>query len=140
MHGLVVEAVWDARTAGAGHDCRLALCLDGGRATVADDASRLHQVDAAKVTPAGIRNHLSDTYVTWAGGTGADDAFYVRVHRPVVCIEVDCRAPGPLRAAYGGTEGIPTQMHVHSVIRTPNGNDYRKELLRQHYLTSPHHR
>lgn len=97
------------------------------------------KADAAKVTLAEIRKHLSDTYVTWAGGTGDDDAFYVRVHSPVVWIEVDCQAPGPLRGAYGGTEGTPTQMHVHSVIRTPNGNDYGKELLRQHYLTSPHH-
>ncbi|MCX5329204.1 DUF3500 domain-containing protein [Streptomyces sp. NBC_00140] len=81
------------------------------------------KADAAKVTLAEIRKHLSDTYVTWAGGTGHDDAFYVRVHSPVVWIEVDCQAPGPLRGAYGGTEGTPTQMHVHSVIRTPNGND-----------------
>ncbi|MGW1620447.1 DUF3500 domain-containing protein [Streptomyces sp. NPDC002172] len=98
------------------------------------------RADAAKVRMAEVRAHLDDTYVTWAGGTGADDAFYVRVHSPVVWVEVDCQAPGPLRGAYGGTEGVPTQMHVHSIIRTPNGNDYGKELLRQHYLTSPHHR
>ncbi|MET9088394.1 DUF3500 domain-containing protein [Streptomyces sp. NPDC004237] len=98
------------------------------------------KADAAKVRMAEVRAHLDDTYVTWAGGTGADDAFYVRVHSPVVWVEVDCQAPGPLRGAYGGTEGVPTQMHVHSIIRTPNGNDYGKELLRQHYLTSPHHR
>jgi hypothetical protein len=24
-------------------------------------------------------------------------------------------------------------MHVHSVVRTPNGNDYGKDLLRLHY-------
>ncbi|WP_316775753.1 DUF3500 domain-containing protein [Streptomyces sasae] len=98
------------------------------------------KADAAKVRMAEVRAHLDDTYVTWAGGTGADDAFYVRVHSPVVWVEVDCQAPGPLRGAYGGTEGVPTQMHVHSIIRTPNGNDYGKELIRQHYLTSPHHR
>ncbi|MFK0107106.1 DUF3500 domain-containing protein [Streptomyces sp. NPDC091217] len=98
------------------------------------------KADAAKVRMAEVRAHLDDTYVTWAGGTGADDAFYVRVHSPVVWVEVDCQAPGPLRGAYGGTEGVPTQMHVHSIIRTPNGNDYGKELIRRHYLTSPHHR
>ncbi|MEU1344713.1 DUF3500 domain-containing protein [Streptomyces sp. NPDC005827] len=98
------------------------------------------KADAARVRMAEVRAHLDDTYVTWAGGTGADDAFYVRVHSPVVWVEVDCQAPGPLRGAYGGAEGVPTQMHVHSIIRTPNGNDYGKELLRQHYLTSPHHR
>ncbi|MEV2213279.1 DUF3500 domain-containing protein [Streptomyces sp. NPDC050997] len=97
------------------------------------------KADVAKVPLAEIRKHIDDTYVTWAGGTGEDDAFYVRVHSPVVWIEVDCQAPGPLRGAYGGTSGVPTQMHVHSIVRTPNGNDYGKELLRQHYLTSPHH-
>jgi hypothetical protein len=24
--------------------------------------------------------------------------------------------------------------HIHTIIRTPNGNDYGKDLLRQHYL------
>ncbi|NUS10680.1 MAG: hypothetical protein HOY69_04620, partial [Streptomyces sp.] len=55
--------------------------------------------------------------------------------------EVDCQGPGPLAGAYGATQGGgATQLHVHSIIRTPNGNDYGRELLRQHYLTSPHHR
>ncbi|MGW7425579.1 response regulator [Streptomyces sp. NPDC054813] len=72
--------------------------------------------------------------------TARDAVEYVRVHSPVVWVEVGCQAPGPLRGAYGGTQGVPTQMHVHSVIRTPNGNDYGKELIRRHCLTSPHHR
>ncbi|MFD7476729.1 DUF3500 domain-containing protein [Streptomyces sp. NPDC059837] len=97
--------------------------------------------DVAKVRMAEIRRHLDDTYVTWAGGTADDSAFYVRVHSPVVWVEVDCQAPGPLAGAYGATQGSgATQKHVHSIIRTPNGNDYGRELLRQHYLTSPHHR
>ncbi|WAP54891.1 DUF3500 domain-containing protein [Streptomyces sp. S465] len=99
------------------------------------------KADAAKVRMAEVRGHLDDTYVTWAGGTGDADAFYVRVHSPVVWVEVDCQSPGPLAGAYGASQGgAPTQKHVHSVIRTPNGNDYGKELIRQHYLTSPHHR
>ncbi|MFK0159424.1 DUF3500 domain-containing protein [Streptomyces sp. NPDC090499] len=99
------------------------------------------KADVARVRMAEVRSHLDDTYVTWAGGTGDDDAFYVRVQSPVVWVEVDCQAPGPLAGAYGAKQGdAPTQKHVHSVIRTPNGNDYGKELLRQHYLTSPHHR
>ncbi|MFJ8108195.1 DUF3500 domain-containing protein [Streptomyces sp. NPDC096132] len=98
------------------------------------------KADVAKVKLAEVRKHLNDTYVTWAGGTGDDDAFYVRVHSPVVWIEVDCQAPGPLAGAYGASQGSgATQKHVHSIVRTPNGNDYGKELLRQHYLTSPHH-
>ncbi|GAB2929625.1 DUF3500 domain-containing protein [Streptomyces heilongjiangensis] len=99
------------------------------------------KADVAKARMAEVRKHLDDTYVTWAGGIEDDSAFYVRVHSPVVWVEVDCQAPGPLAGAYGASQGSgATQMHVHSVIRTPNGNDYGKELLRQHYLTSPHHR
>ncbi|MFD6292911.1 DUF3500 domain-containing protein [Streptomyces sp. NPDC060205] len=99
------------------------------------------KADVAKARLAEVRAHLNDTHVTWAGGIEDDSAFYVRVHSPVVWVEVDCQAPGPLAGAYGASQGSgATQMHVHSVIRTPNGNDYGKELLRQHYLTSPHHR
>ncbi|WUW92829.1 DUF3500 domain-containing protein [Streptomyces sp. NBC_01451] len=98
------------------------------------------KADTAKVTLSEVSRHLSDTYVTWAGGTADDAAFYVRVHSPVIWIEVDCQAPGPLAGAYGATQGSgATQKHVHSILRTPNGNDYGRELLRQHYLTSPHH-
>ena len=27
----------------------------------------------------------------------------------------------------------PSRNHIHTVVRTPNGNDYGKDLLRQHY-------
>ena len=109
--------------ADAGHELRTPLASIAGYAELMD------------------RGALADTYVTWAGGTADDSAFYVRVHSPVVWVEVDCQGPGPLAGAYGAKQGDgPTQKHVHSVIRTPNGNDYGKELLRQHYLTSPHHR
>ena len=32
----------------------------------------------------------------------------------------------------------PMRQHVHVVIRTPNGNDYGKDLLRQHYEQHKH--
>ena len=32
----------------------------------------------------------------------------------------------------------PNKEHVHVVIRTPNGNDYGKDLLRQHYAKHKH--
>jgi hypothetical protein len=31
---------------------------------------------------------------------------------------------------------VPGRLHVHSLIRTPNGNDYGKDLLKQHYQQS----
>jgi len=96
--------------------------------------------DVAKVRMDEIKRHLDRTYAAWIGGTGDDAAFYLRIHSPVAWIEVDCQEPGPLGAAYGKTRGDgPTQLHVHAVARTPNGNDYGRELLRQHYLTAPHH-
>mgnify|MGYP006199231485 CR=1 FL=1 len=34
--------------------------------------------------------------------------------------------------------GQATRQHVHTVVRTPHGNDYGKDLLRQHYEEHPH--
>jgi len=34
----------------------------------------------------------------------------------------------------------PAKFHVHTIVRTPNGNDYGFDLLRQHYKHAPHHR
>jgi hypothetical protein len=33
---------------------------------------------------------------------------------------------------------VATRHHIHTTVRTPNGNDYGKDLLRQHYLRHPH--
>jgi hypothetical protein len=32
----------------------------------------------------------------------------------------------------------PSRDHIHTVVRTPNGNDYGKDLLRQHYARHEH--
>ena len=34
----------------------------------------------------------------------------------------------------------PEKFHVHTIVRTPNGNDYGMDLLRLHYETAPHHK
>lgn len=107
---------------------------------VADVFAGRGKDDVAKVRMDQIKRHLDQTYAAWIGDTGDDAAFYLRIHSPVAWIEVDCQEPGPLGPAYGKTRGDgPTQLHVHAVARTPNGNDYGRELLRRHYLTSPHH-
>ena len=33
----------------------------------------------------------------------------------------------------------PQRFHVHTIVRTPNGNDHGMDLLRLHYETAPHH-
>ncbi len=80
-----------------------------------------------------IEAHLDDTYFAWIGDTGPESVFYYRIHSPVVLIEFDHQGP----IALGGPR-VPSRRHVHSVIRTPNGNDYGKDLLRQHYEDERH--
>ena len=38
------------------------------------------------------------------------------------------------------TNTEPMNFHVHTLVRTPNGNDYGLDLLRLHYENAPHHR
>lgn len=83
----------------------------------------------AAVKMSGVSRHLDATYFAWIGGTGPDAVFYYRIHSPVILIEFDHQTP----VALGQRGGPPTRTHVHSVVRTPNGNDYGKDLLRQHY-------
>ena len=85
----------------------------------------------AKVRMDEVRKHLSDTYFAWIGGTAADAVFYYRIHSPVILIEFDHQTP----VALAGPK-VPGRIHVHTVVRTPNGNDYGKDLLRQHYATA----
>ena len=66
------------------------------------------------------------------GDTRPGGVFYYRIHSPVVLIEFD-HQPG---IVYANNE--PTRDHIHTVVRTPNGNDYGKDLLRQHYVLHPH--
>jgi Protein of unknown function (DUF3500) len=79
-----------------------------------------------------VLQHLDATYFAWIGGTGADDVFYYRVHSPVILIEFDHQSGVVFDNDY------PTRRHIHTVVRTPNGNDYGKDLLREHYARHPH--
>ena len=83
--------------------------------------------DHAKVTLDEIEKHLDETWFAWVGEVKPDSVFYYRIHSPVVLIEFDHqRRVAPFRSR------LPTRDHIHAVIRTPNGNDYGKDLLRQH--------
>jgi Protein of unknown function (DUF3500) len=74
-----------------------------------------------------IANHMEDTWFSWIGGTGDLDPFYFRIQSPVVMIEFDHHSGVFL------TNTEPAKCHTHTIIRTPNGNDYGKDILRQHY-------
>ena len=81
----------------------------------------------AKVKLSEVKEHLDRTYFAWVGGTTDDSVFYYRIHSPVVLIEFDHqRRVAPFRSEQ------PSRDHIHAVVRTPNGNDYGKDLLRQH--------
>jgi hypothetical protein len=89
----------------------------------------------ARVKMDEVRRHLDHTFFAWIGGTAADSVFYYRIHSPVILIELDHQSPAGLR--HLNPPG-PNREHVHVVVRTPNGNDYGKDLLRQHYRRHPH--
>ncbi len=88
----------------------------------------------AEVKMAEVKRHLRDTYFSWRGGVTADAVFYYRVHSPVLLVEFDHQA-GQAFPQYKDHY----KDHIHVVVRTPNGNDYGKDLLRQHYEQSEHH-
>jgi hypothetical protein len=91
----------------------------------------------AKVRMEEVRRHLPATHFAWVGGTSADAVFYYRIHSPVILIEFDHQRPANLRHLAKDPRQ-PTREHIHVVVRTPNGNDYGKDLLRQHYTTHKH--
>jgi hypothetical protein len=79
-------------------------------------ASRLQQV----------AQHLQDTHFCWIGGFDDTSAFYYRIQSPVIVVEFDHHAGVFL----GNTE--PEKFHIHTLVRTPNGNDYGMEVVRLH--------
>lgn len=78
-----------------------------------------------------VREHLDQTYFCWIGRYGDDDVFYYRIQSPVVMVEFDHHSGVFLR----NTE--PERFHVHTIVRTPNGNDYGKDWLAQYRARSP---
>jgi hypothetical protein len=91
----------------------------------------------AKVKMSEVRQHLDETHFAWIGGTSPDAVFYFRIHSPVILIEFDHQRPANLRHLAKDPQQ-PTREHIHVVVRTPNGNDYGKDLLRQHYEKHKH--
>jgi hypothetical protein len=72
------------------------------------------------------RAHLANTWFCWIGGTDDDSPFYYRIQSPVLIIEFDHHA-----GVFLGNS-TPEKFHIHTLVRTPNGNDYGMDLVRQH--------
>jgi hypothetical protein len=91
----------------------------------------------AKMKMDEVRRHLDNTHFAWIGESKPDSVFYYRIHSPVILIEFDHQQSIGLRRMVADPR-LPNREHIHTVIRTPNGNDYGKDLLRQHYQQHPH--
>jgi hypothetical protein len=78
------------------------------------------------------KKYLRETKFAWAGPCDDASPFYYRVQSPVIVIEFDHQSG----IAFDNKE--PTRHHIHTLVRTPNGNDYGRDLLRQHYLKFNH--
>ena len=107
----------------------------------------------ARIAMDDVRQHLDETYFAGIGKFDPQAVFYDRVQSSAILIEFDHQALGPLGAVtqggadqppaggppMGRTGGrSPSRQHIHTVVRTPNGNDYGKDLLRQHHEQHPH--
>ena len=86
----------------------------------------------ARVRMDEVRRHLGQTWFSWIGAATETSVFYYRVHSPVILVEFDHQRGIAL------DNDAPSRDHIHTVVRTPNGNDYGKDLLRQHYERFDH--
>jgi hypothetical protein len=91
----------------------------------------------AKLRMSEIDKHIGQTSFAWVGKTEPGSVFYYRIQSPVLLIEFDHQTPANLRQL-AKDPSAPNPEHIHVVVRTPNGNDYGKDLLRQHYAQHKH--
>jgi len=87
----------------------------------------------AQIKMAEVKHYLKDTHFCWMGGMNDDSTFYYRVQSPVIIVEFDHQRGIAFRE-----HTKPYKDHIHVIVRTPNGNDYGKDLLRQHYQYGHH--
>ena len=78
-----------------------------------------------------IREHLPEISFSWIGGHLPGDVFYYRIQSPVIIAELDHHCGVFL------DYDTPQPFHVHTVLRTPHGNDYGRAYLRQWQQSHP---
>ena len=98
------------------------LCVYTGRIRRGHDAVRWAEV----------KRHLDATHFAWIGPVDDHSPFYYRILSPVILVEFDHQSG----IVYDNDK--PSRDHIHTVVRTPNGNDYGRDLLRQHYARHDH--
>lgn len=83
----------------------------------------------AQVRIAEVKRHLNETVFAWIGQFDPVSPFYYRIYSPVIFIEF-YHQPGVALPNTGYN-----RRHAHALVRTPNGNDYGRALLRQYQST-----
>jgi hypothetical protein len=91
----------------------------------------------ARVKMEEVRKQIDETRFAWIGGSEKGGVFYYRIQSPVILIEFDHQLPVGIRHLVPNPN-VPFHDHIHVVVRTPNGNDYGKDLLKQHYALHSH--
>ena len=86
----------------------------------------------AEIRYAEVKRHLDEAHFAWIGPFDGTSPFYYRILSPVILVEFDHQSG----IIYDND--TPSRDHIHTVVRTPNGNDYGKDLLRQHYAEHDH--
>lgn len=72
-----------------------------------------------------VRQHLAETWFCWIGGRHPGEVFYYRIQSPVIVIELDHHCGVFL------DYDTPRPLHIHTVMRTPHGNDYGRPYVGQ---------
>jgi hypothetical protein len=86
----------------------------------------------AEIRYSEVKRHLSETHFAWIGTFDDTSPFYYRILSPVILVEFDHQS------GIVFDNDTPSRDHIHTVVRTPNGNDYGRDLLRQHYAQHDH--
>jgi hypothetical protein len=94
--------------------------------TIVDQFLALLPPGPAAARRAEIVGQFDESWFCWIGGFDADDPFYFRIQSAVVILELDHHCGVFL------TNDEPMPFHIHTVMRTPNGNDYGRVLVAQH--------
>jgi len=97
---------------------------------IAEYVGNIHD-GQAKIKMEDVKSHLKETHFTWVQSDKIDGPFYYRIHSPVILIEFDHQTPVFIYDKSKPYPG-PVKTHIHTVVRTPNGNDYGKDLLKEH--------
>ncbi|KAF2759578.1 hypothetical protein EJ05DRAFT_462975 [Pseudovirgaria hyperparasitica] len=85
---------------------------------IAEQFLLYHPDESRKAKKELMKKHFDDTYFSWIGGYGDEDAYYFRLQSPVVIFEFDHHS-----GVFLNNEE-PQKFHTHTIVRMPNQGDY----------------